>query len=320
MDHVAYVEQTLHLRTVAKAYPEAESLPLLLRSSYQYEKVSIAQTQCLFAMPVEPINLTAMRKHQRQLTTLTSLVCVLCFTQLRAYTQQKLLQEGIPFILLDKMIYVPFLGTVIANQPQKRLPEIRAISAKTQKLLLTALYQRWQAKSVGEAAVILGVSNMTVTRCFDELDAMQMPLVVKAGRSRRFIWTKGGKALCELIRPVMIDPVARRIALDAQVEMPHPMLCGMSALCHYTMLADNDYRTYAVTKEEAKALQIDHVQTVPKDEMPAQVIHVMKYDLPFDDGRAVDPITAILSLDGEEADDPRAEAAIQTLLEEILYD
>jgi predicted DNA-binding transcriptional regulator YafY len=65
----------------------------------------------------------------------------------------------------------------------------------TQKLLLSALYQGWQKVTVTQAAKLLNVSKMSITRCFDELEALNIPYLSIQKRSRHFTKSRSEK-LC----------------------------------------------------------------------------------------------------------------------------
>ena len=103
--------------------------------------------------------------------------CVFCVDSLSAYTKRKMLEEGIPFILEEKEIYLPFLGIVLNNAVKKDKKRPLRISYLTQKMLLTVLYQKIADASVTDMARILGVSKMSVTRCFNELEAFDLGLI-----------------------------------------------------------------------------------------------------------------------------------------------
>jgi hypothetical protein len=96
-------------------------------------------------------------------------------------------------------------------------------------------------------------------------------------------------------------------------------LGGMSAVCHYSMLADNAYTIYAVSKDTTKTLDLKKLPPVPDGEIPDMVIQVMRYDLDYKKNTAIDPLTAILSLTAEDKKDPRVEGATEEILEDCLH-
>jgi hypothetical protein len=315
-----YVENMLHVKVTISDYSEMISLPLYLSGNYRLNILEIAGIECLLAEPREDINLSLLRKHRMQLKKLTQMECVLFFVNLNIYTKQKLIEEAIPFILRNKQIYMPFVGIVLTDQDERLLPDVREISYLTQKLLLVAIYQKWDKISLTDAAKALCISKMSVTRCFDELDVLGIPLIKKVGRNRYFVWEQDCTELWNLLKPFLRNPVAKEYHLEKTHEMSELPLGGISALSSYTLLNDNGYRTYAITKDLAKKLQIDALPCVPKGEEPAEIIQVVQYEIPYGEGAAVDPLTAILSISNKEQQDPRVETAIDEVLEERLND
>ncbi|MCL2079840.1 MAG: hypothetical protein FWH17_08385 [Oscillospiraceae bacterium] len=315
-----YINETLHMEAEISEYDKTDELPLFLRAGYDLSSLSLQNVKCLLVRPKEKANLTDLRKQAARLKKLTGLESVLCLDSARIYTREKMLSEGIPFIIAGKQIYMPFLGIALTNNDSRDIPQVDAISFTTQKLLLTALYQKWVEMTVTEAASVLGVSKMSVTRCFDELQAFDFDFIISKGKTRCFAWTDRRRALWDIILPYLRNPVYRQYRLGFPIELRDCRLGGISALCHYSMLADDSCATYAVSKDISKALELSKQKVIPPDESPVKVVQVMRYGIDYFGNEAVDPLTAILSLSDNVTDDPRIEAAIEKVLEDCLND
>lgn len=50
------------------------------------------------------------------------------------YIKEKLLEEGIPFVLKDKQVYLPFIGYLLSNENERKISPVHLISFLTQKL------------------------------------------------------------------------------------------------------------------------------------------------------------------------------------------
>ena len=321
MNHfIEYIEEILHVNAHISLYELPNTLPLYLRNGYDLIVLTIQNIQCLLARPKEPDNLSTLRKHCNLLKKLTDLDCVLCLEGVRVYTKEKMLAEGIPFVIAGQQIYMPFLGVVLTQNGMREIPSIKQISFCTQKLLLTAIYSSWNQTTLTEAAKVLSVSKMSVTRCFDELQALGLMLVKQEGKMRRFVWEDGRRALWETVYRFLRNPVSQQYRLSEYIELSFMKLGGLSAICHYSMLADNPYPTYAVPKNAAKGLELSKMPLIPVDENPNMVLHVLRYDLEYRNSAAIDPLTAILSLTDEEKSDPRIESAIEEILEDCFHD
>ncbi len=317
---ISFIEKVLHIKVSLTDYVNVDKLPIYLKRSYQLNTIILEGREYLLAQPKEAINLATLRKQYDLLKKLTEMECILCFQKINGYTKQKLIEASIPFIVKENQIYLPFLGVILANQDERLLPEIKEISYLTQKLLLTAIYIRWEKISLTEIAQVLDVSKMSITRCFDELESLKIPVIQRCGRNRYFIWEYSSNDLWNRVLPIFKNPVIRIYRLDQPLEKCEFPLGGISAVSHYTSLNDNEYRTYAITRELEKSLQLKGLLCVPKDEVPSEVIQVVQYRIPFGDGAAVDPLTAVLSLSDEERQDPRVGMAIDEVVEECIND
>ena len=317
---LAYIEETLHLNVSVREYDKANELPLYLRNGFDLSILSLLNVKCLLAHPKEQQNLTNLRKQANLLKKLTGLDSVLCLDDVRIYTKEKMLSEGIPFVITGKQIYMPFLGVALTSKGSREILQAEEMSFAAQRLILTAIYKGWQQTTLTEAASILNLSKMSVSRVFDELNSVGLDIIRANGKTRCFTWEGSRQALWDSVAPFLRNPVVRQYRLGTHIEIRGYKLGGMSALCHYSMLADDSYTVYAVAKDVAKTLELRKLPVIPVAETPAMVIQVMRYDLEYDDHVAVDPMTAILSLTNDEKNDPRVQAAIEGVLEECLRD
>lgn len=315
------IGELLHIPCAEHPYGQTEMLPSLLRDSYQFKLLSIAGVQFLCAQPKEKINLVSLRKHRRKLEETTNLICAFLLETISAYSKRKLIQEGIPFILKNKELYLPFLGIVLTGGSQKdRVPPVQ-FSFITQKLLLMALYQDITVCSVTEYAGLLGVSKMSVTRSFDELDSLRLGLIKNGGTSGRyFIWDKSKKELWNVIRPFLRNPVKTEYLLDCLPACPLPK-SGMSAVSRFLALADTACPTFAMSKQAARRCHPERLPQAPDGERPAAVIQVMGYDYLIESGGEpmVDPVSAMLSLKTAELENLGTEEVIKAMIEESLW-
>ena len=318
--YASYIGKILHQNINITEYDNQNTLPLYLRNGNNLSLLTIYDTQCLLVQPKEQTNLTNLRKQIIQLKKLTGLDCVLCLDNTGTYTKDKMLSEGIPFVNLNKQIYMPFLGVALSSNDDRVVSPIEQISFSTQKLLLTSIYEKWNHTTLTEAALKLNVSKMTMTRCFDELYSTNLNLIERIGKNRCFVWDGGQRSLWDSVRIFLRNPVVRQYRLGQTIDIGNARLNGMSAVCHYSMLSDNFYTTYAVSKDDEKKLELGKQPRLIDVETPVIVIQVLGYNLYYDDNIAIDPLTAILSLTDDEINDPRVEAAIEEILEDLLND
>jgi hypothetical protein len=312
-----FIENMLHQPMRLAKYADIEKLPLTLQANYDFFILELQTGRCLLARSKEEIGMAELRKHHRRLEILTGIPCVLYLTNMSQYSKEKMLEEGIPFVWEGKMVYMPFLGLWLKTGEAREIKRCSAISFLTQKLLLVAMYEQWKDVSVTQAAAKLNVSKMSVSRCFDEIESMNIPVLEKKGRFRTISCRKDKKKQWEELKPFMRNPVIREFYLEEDISA-QLMKSGMSALSEFSMLSDNAYPTCAILKSQLKDYSIKDRKQVPKGETPKCIVQELGYIIPFKDGGTIDPLTTLMSMD-EEAQDPRVDQAINQMLEEYVW-
>ena len=313
-----YIEKILHQDVQISPYEDVHKLPLAYKNCYDISRMTIGERDALLAAPVDKTPLVTLRKQQQQMTLYTGLPCVLYLKDMNYYARDTLLNEGIPFVWEGHQIYLPFMGTLLDEHRKRAIPSCFQISYLTQKLLLTALYQEWQDVSVTKAAVILGVSKMSSSRCFNELEAMNIPYLKIRNKARKFFVDTDKKTMWEELRPILRDPVIKSYALKVEPNITLP-LSGTMALAHYSMLDEGEFPIFAITKKKLTDVGISADKLVPAGETPLCVIQELGYQIFYEDGVAVDPLTVVLSLSENELSDPRISMAVSEMLEERVW-
>ncbi len=125
------------------------------------------------------------------------------------YLVPKMVEKGIPFIWENHQIYLPFMVLLLQRNEHRKPKSCSFISFLTLKLLLKALYEGWQDVSAVQAAEKLEVSRMSITRCYDEIEASGMSFIKMNGRSRRFFASVDKKAMWEDMHTFLRNPIIR---------------------------------------------------------------------------------------------------------------
>lgn len=317
---LSVLEKFLHIPCLVAGYDKEENLPLYLRGLYRLQVVEVAGISFLAAAPEDMVSAVALKNHSKQLMEHTGMECAFVLEGRSTYLRDRLLESGVPFICPGKEIYLPFLGIVLEHERRKKGEAPEKISFLTQKMLLTILYEGVENGSAAEMAARLGVSRMTGTRCFDEVEAMIPQLIQRKGRRRVISWTETKRKYIELVRPVLRTPVLREYRLATQVGETLPV-SGLSALCCCTMLNDDPYPTCMATRDVASKLGLGKLPQMPRAETPAQCIQVVAYQYPFSAGgqAVMDPVSVSLAIPDALRKEPRVEQAIEEMMEEYVY-
>lgn len=311
-----FIEKTMHQKVELNEYDKINNFPLMYRVNYEFYIMKIEKQQCLLVKPKGETGLVILRKQQKRIEQLTGLVCVLYLTRMNYYSRDKMLEEGIPFIWENRQIYMPFLGILLNQNEAREIKPCSRVSFLTQKLLLTALYQNWKNVTVTLAAKELGVSKMSITRCFDEIECLEIPVLEKKGRTR-MVNGMDKKEMWKIIEPFMRNPLLQEYYLEKDIA-EELVMSGNSALSEFSLLSDNVYPTYAITKTELKTYGIKERKQVPRGETPGCIVQELGYLILFKDKTVIDPLTVFLLM-GEEQEEPRVERALEEMLEEYVW-
>ena len=290
--------------------------PLVLRVNYSFYEMKMMGCKCILAAPKEELGLIALRQQCKRIEQLANERCVLYLTKMNYYAKEKMIEEGIAFVLEDRQIYIPFLGVFLQKKEVRDISICSKISFLSQKVLLTALYEGWDDMRASEIAQKMNVSQMSITRVFDEIEYLNIPVLSKRNGSRRYSKYGTKKEIWENIEPFMRNPLLKEFILEEKIE-DDLMKSGISGLAELSMLEDNTYPTYAITKYEVRKKGILQKRQIPREENPGCMIQELGYCIPFHGDDVIDPLTIYLLL--RDAEDPRVGMALEEMLEEYVW-
>ena len=267
--------------------------------------------------PKDDIGLVVLRRDRAGVEKITGLNCAVFLDRTTFYIKEKMMEEGIPFVIDRKQVFLPFIGYLLSKENERELAPVHLISFLTQKMLLMAIYERWKEVKVSDAAKRLEVSTKSASRCFDELEYLNIDVLGMKGKSRVIDIPDEREQLWQQIKMVLRNPVIRRFILREDIKFEKK--AGISALCEYSLLSDNVYPTYAVTKKELKDSGVKAEKQVSELEEIACVVLELEYFIDFLGKGFQDPLSVVLSLTGEEQEEERVDISINEMLEKYVW-
>ena len=297
-----------------KKWNKEKQLPLFILNDYLIQKAIINDIECLSLTPKGDIpTLPAFKK---QLSIIREIENVPIFLQLNAissFRKRNLLENKIPFILKDKMAYLPFMTTYLTNT-QYEDKSIEKISLATQLLFTWILYQNTNKYYVSDAVKSLGFSNMTLTRAYRQLCTTQLFEEHKDGR-KIFLTTSLSKVDLFNKMKAYLQPTFYSQGYILKKEITKDMiLAGEFAFSQHTHLNPPKLKTYAIEKKHSKNIKLQR-ECYSYDEQVE--LQIWKYNplLFSPNPKNIDVISLILSLLGKE--DERLDIEIENLLKKI---
>lgn len=314
----AFLEKTLRQSvTMEESEYLNDKLPLAFRGRYTFYKIQTNGQPWIAIQPKMDVGLVMLRKDRAKIEKIAGLNCAIFLNNTTFYIKEKLIEEGIPFVLDGKQVYLPFIGYLLSNENDREIAPVHLISYLTQRLIFVAIYEKWKNVTVSEAATKLEVSKMSVSRCFDEIEYLNIDILGMKGRSRVIIVPTDIRKLWTDMQDVLRNPVVARYELQEDIKLEKK--AGISALCEYSLLSDNDYPTYAITKKEIAASGVRKMKYAHPGGEKGCVVLELGYFIDYKDKSLEDPLSVALSITQIEKQDERVDISINEMLKEYVW-
>ena len=196
----------LGLKINFKKWNKEKQLPLFILNNFFVQKAIINDIECLSLTPKG--DLPTLPAFKKQISIIKKIENVPIFLQLdviSSFRRQNLLENIIPFILKDKIVYLPFMATYLTNIYHEETT-VEKLTLASQLLFTWILYQNTNKYYISDAVESLDFSNMTLTRAYRQLCATQLFEEHKDGR-KIFLTTNLSKVdLFNKMRPYLQSP------------------------------------------------------------------------------------------------------------------
>ena len=215
-----FLEKALRQNVIMTENKEVyKKLPLAYRGRYDIFTVETNGVLWIAIHPKDDVGLVMLRRDRAVIEKMTGLNCAIFLDRTTFYIKEKLIEEGIPFVIDGKQVFLPFIGYLLSKENERELAPVHLISFLTQKMLLIAIYERWNEVKVSDAAKRMRVSTKSASRCFDELEYLNIDVLGMKGKSRVINIPDDRKQLWQQIERVLRNPVIRRFVLREDMKL-----------------------------------------------------------------------------------------------------
>jgi hypothetical protein len=317
-----YVHDALGVSVKPTPWSGADRLPHFLKERYRFAQAELLGLHALFVIDTNPEEQSpaTVRKHMDMLQTKQPADLIYVRPQVTAYNRKRLVEQKVPFIVPGNQMYLPMLAIDFREHFRRIREETPTFSPSTQVVVLYVLLRdARQALIPTEMAPLLGYSAMTMTRAFDELETASLAEITVRGRERCLRFNGDRREIWEKAQPFLRSPVNKRLFIRRTNDAECATRAGLTALAHYSMLASPTYTTYALSREDWKALRKrDKIIEVPAQDPDASEIEVWWYSPAlFAEHGIVDPLSLYLSLRVDHNE--RTEAALEEMMEKFQW-
>lgn len=316
-----YLRGTLHAPVRLELWREASALPAYLKQRYEFFEGRVGDVSVLFLQDAEEPVPGAAKKHRDALRPYWTGPVAFTFERISPRTRQRMVSEGLSFVVPDNQIYLPELGVNLRERYQARVQVLERLRPSAQVLLLHVLADWPHASHTpSEAARRLGYTAMAMGQALSQLENAQLVSVRKRGRERLFDLAGAPADIWLKAQPLLVSPVIRTHYVLGDTAAAHTMpAAGLSALAQYSELAEPNVPVVALDRAKAKSLlETRGVQELPTADEATVEVEVWAYDPALlSDGPAVDRLSLYLAL--REDPDERVGSTLDQMIRGVTW-
>ena len=265
-------------------------------------------------------------KHRELIREATGKETVFVFHRnaMAAYNRNRMIHHGIPFIIPGWQIFMPFMMFELKEFGMAKINRAvpaEKLSIAAQTLLLYHLQKKGlDDLTFAELSDLFSFDKMTVFNAISGLQELKLCETGFKGRNKNIHFILQGRSLWEKVLPYLKNPIWHKHQVKL-TRVPDKMFfkSGMTALAHYSMIADNDYETYAVSQKTWKAVAAKWILTeIPNPEEDSILIEVWRGNPEIlVEGGIIDRLSTYLIF-REDADE-RVQASLDKILEDVKW-
>jgi DNA-binding transcriptional ArsR family regulator len=317
----AYLRETLHTPVRLERWREATTLPAYLTGQYDFFDGKVGDVHILFLQSADEPVPSAAKKHERALQQYWTGPVAFAFERITPRTRQRLVSEGLSFVVPDNQLYLPVLGVNLRERYQTRAQTVDRLRPSAQVLLLHLLANRSSATNTPTGlARRLGYTAMAMGQALNQLEDAKLVNVHKEGRERLFELAGEPADLWLQAQPMLASPISRRRYLvGAATSTLKGLAAGLSALATYSALAEPTVPAVALDRVTAKSLlDARGVQELPTADEADLEVEVWSYrPVMLSEGPAVDRLSLYLSL--RDDTDERVHSALDEMMRGVTW-
>lgn len=285
-----------------------------LTTAFQLRQFAFQGHQIILLISKGDNNYSPLQRYKivQRLEMALELPCAFYFDTLPTRERDRLVEQGVYFIVSDKFAFIPSL---LANRRIGKESIKSTFLPATQYILLYHLQaQDTNGLTLKELSAILPYQYSTIAKSVQQLCAVGLATYNTATHSDNQLHFVANRAqLWEMAQPMLSSPVLKVYYTSEPITTGK--IGGISALSQYSMLVPETVPTRVMTSEEIKEYSINGTIAQPYED--TQRIEIWKYPPIAEHSEHVDRLSLYLTLKNDT--DPRVEKELETMLKSIQW-
>ena len=115
-----FLEKSLQQNVIMTENKEVyKKLPLAYRGRYNIFTVEMNGVLWMAIHPKEDVGLVMLRRDRAGVEKMTGLNCAIFLDRTTFYIKEKMMEEGIPFVIEGKQVFLPFIGYLLSKENER---------------------------------------------------------------------------------------------------------------------------------------------------------------------------------------------------------
>lgn len=308
-----YLNKVLGIKTTY-TNETIKHLPNYIIGRYTYKTVLLDSIKTVFVYPIGDIEqINSLKKHLDKIQECCDCFVVLVLKKISSRQKVLLLKEHISFIVDNKQIYLPFLGTYLQERCDSEKKQYEKLLPSAQLLLLNFIYNGTKDLTTSKAAKQLCLTPTSLSRASNQLEDFDLINTSKNGVNKMLHSDKQPKELFNATIDILESPVKRTIYVSKELIDNNLLKCGLSALSRYSMISDSNVECYATDSISNIEKQSTNYLYDPNSQVEIQL---WRYDpKKLSNSDVVDELS--LALAYKDNGDERIQEAVEEMLKKV---
>ncbi len=302
--------------------PNTSTIPLFLREHYEFVEIEIFGRKVSLAFEKNQPRQFSTGEYARNAAALKDRLgkdIVLVIPKLPSYVRNRLVREGVPFIVPGAQMFLPTLMIDLRERFSKAKTRLMENLSPVSQLVV--IYHILREPEANIPLAVLGntlqYSPQAISHAQQELQTAKLCEVRRVGRKAFLDFGLQSKALWKRAEPLMTSPVRRAQWVRWGLPRARAVVAGTTALSRMSMLADDGIATYAM-RDRALGAELEEGGVLGcggPEEADARM-ESWKYDpWVLAENGVADPCSLYLSL--RESGDERVQKEIELLVDRL---
>ena len=233
-----------------------KDVPIFLSGLYNFYDGEVAGQHIIFAefVPESALSPGQYAKHKKLLMEVWQKPVVFVFRSIQSYNRQRMIAQGMNFVVPYSVIYMPDLLIVFSKNAKGKdnseFPQYLFPTAQT--ILLYYFYGMGNDFSYKEIQKSLEMPYPTVCRAIEMLVKSQLCEIIGT-RNKTVHFEDDKKKLLEKTLPLMKSPI-KKVVFAEGIPL-NAISSGMTALSEYTFLNPDVTKHVAISMEDFKMVE-----------------------------------------------------------------